>query len=175
MKISLIAAVATNGIIGNKYSLPWRLPEDLRYFREKTWGKAIILGNSTFQSLPVTLDNRKCIVLSRQQTITGKGDFQQAISEEHALRLAKEHAQAHNYQEILIAGGSQVYNLFFKHATVMYITEVDIRPEGDAYFPTFDTSLWSRTEVHSRTSTSGLHYKHLTYQLNSDSALLLDR
>ena len=167
MKISLIAAVAKNGIIGKNSSLPWKLPEDLLYFREKTWGKAVILGNSTFQSLPVKLDNRKCIVLTRQANISGKGDFQQARSEEHALKLAIEHAQRHNGQEIMVAGGSQIYKLFLKHASLMYITKIDLCPEGDTYFPKFDTSLWDCTETNPQISKSGLSYKHLTYKIKA--------
>ena len=166
MKISLIAAVATNKVIGNNDNLPWKLPEDLRYFREKTWGKALIMGHSTFQSLPTTLDNRRCIVLTRQESITGRGDFVQAKSVEHAMRLAKEYAQTHHHDEIMVGGGSQIYKLFFEYATTMYITEVGLEPEGDAYFPDFDASLWHCSAVNtSQSSTTGIEYRHLVYKL----------
>ena len=123
------------------------------------------MGHSTFKSLPTSLDNRRCIVLTRQELITGRGNFVQAISVEHAMRLAKEYAQMHHHNEVMIGGGSQIYKLFFDYATTMYITEVNLEPEGDAYFPDFNTSLWHCSATNTFRSSTGTEYKHLVYNL----------
>lgn len=152
--ISLIAAVARNGAIGRHQQLLWRLPEDMRYFRETTSGKTVIMGRKTWESLPPAyrpLPNRRNIVLSRNPAyLPCGGDL--ACSIEGALRLADDAS------EVFIIGGEELYRQTMPLATRLYITEVAEECAGDAFFPEVAPGEWrevSRRVGRSRAAGSG--------------------
>ncbi len=145
-KISIIAAVAENNVIGNNNSLIWHLPADLRYFKQKTTGHHIIMGRNTFESLGGRpLPNRTTVIITRNRNYVAPEDCLVAYSLDEAITLIT------NDDEIFICGGSQIYALAFDCATDMYLTRVHHSFEGDAFFPEFDHSQWQliKTENHS--------------------------
>ena len=145
--IILIAAVARNGVIGFENGLPWHLPEDMRRFRRLTTGHAIIMGRSTFQSLPGPLPDRTNIVLTRNPDYA-PGGVEVADSLSQALKIAEQHhgAEAGTY----VIGGSQIYAMFLPLADKMELTVVDAEPPGDAWFPSWDSATWHEIESEAR-------------------------
>ena len=144
MRISLIAAMGKNRVIGKDNSLIWKLPEDMKRFRELTTGKPVIMGRKTFESIGRALPNRKNIVITRDKNYKAKG-CTVVNSVKEALKAAKD------ADEVMIIGGSQVYQEFIPIANKMYITLIDKDFEGDAYFPEFDEAEWkeAKKEEHS--------------------------
>ncbi len=142
MLISLIVAVAENGVIGRGGALPWRLSSDLKTFRRLTMGKPIIMGRKTFQSLGKPLDGRDNIVLSSDPSFEPKG-VSVVDSLAGALTLARILAATRGADEIMIIGGADVFREALALADRIYWTEVKAAPEGDVYFPAPDMSEWS--------------------------------
>ena len=133
--ISIIAAVDEGGAIGKGNALPWHLPADLRWFKQKTLGKPVIMGRETCESIGKPLPGRTNIVLSRAWT-TAPAGFVLARSSDEALRLAGSASEA------MIAGGAQVFAEFLPRAHRIYLTEVHHRFDGDTFFPKLDRSKW---------------------------------
>lgn len=137
--ISIITAIAANGIIGKDNDLPWRLPADLKFFKAKTLGKPCVMARMTFDSLNGGLKGRTNIVLTRNP------DFQadNAIvvhSIEEGLRAAEEHLG--DGDEIMILGGATFYEAILPRTDRMYITRIHEEFEGDTSFPDFDENEW---------------------------------
>lgn len=138
MTISIIAALAENRVIGNKNALPWHLPADFKYFKEKTLGKTIILGLNTFKSIgEKPLPNRKHIILNNDPHYTVPEGCFLAKSIEESLEIAKKVSQNPD-DEIMICGGASVYSQFLPMAQRLYLTYIHHSFEGDTYFPEFD-------------------------------------
>lgn len=136
--IALVAAMAKNRVIGHRQQLPWHLPADLKHFRHLTWGKPVIMGRTTWQSLGKALPGRRNIVLSRDPLFRAGGA--EVLSDISAvLGLQKE------YPEIMIIGGSQIYEQFLEYAGCCYLTIVHQAFQGDAFFPLLDKALWRET------------------------------
>jgi dihydrofolate reductase len=144
MLISLIVAVAENGVIGKNGALPWRLSSDLKTFRRLTMGKPIIMGRKTFQSLGKPLDGRDNIVLSSDPFFEPQGTSV-VDSLSGALTLARILAATRGADEIMIIGGADVFREALPAADRIYWTEVKAAPDGDVIFPALDMSEW--TEV----------------------------
>ncbi len=138
MKISLIAALSENQVIGRDNSLPWRLPADLAYFKRRTMGHHLVMGRRTFESLVAPLPGRTMIVLTRKRNYRAKGT-RVARSWDEALRFCPQG------EEVFIAGGAEIYQLALPRADALYLTRVHARFEGDTYFPDVDWSLWQLT------------------------------
>jgi dihydrofolate reductase len=141
MIVSLVVAVAENGVIGRDGGLPWHLSSDLKTFRRLTMGKPLIMGRRTFQSLKKPLDGRDNIVVSRDASFRPEGaivarDFAAALAHARACAVAR------GAGEIMVIGGSDVFKEALPFARFIYKTEVHGRPEGDAHFPDVDWSLW---------------------------------
>lgn len=142
MKISLIAAVAQNGIIGRddadgKPDLPWHLPDDFTFFRDTTSGHPIIMGRKSLDALGKPLAKRTNIVITRNR------DFQMpGVTVVHTLDEALTEAQKVEDTEIFVIGGAEIYALALPVANVLYLTEIQKAYEGDASFPAFDKSEW---------------------------------
>jgi len=134
MPVSLIAAVASNLVIGNAGKLPWRLPDDLARFKRLTMGHAVVMGRKTFQSMGRALPGRRNIVLSRRPGLAVPG-CEVAHTRDEALTMA-----AGN--ELFVIGGAAVYELFLPIARRMYITHVDGAYDGDACFPEVQWEPW---------------------------------
>ena len=136
MEIILIAAVDKNLAIGKDGQIPWRISEDLRFFKEKTEGTAIIMGRATFDSIGRPLPNRKNIVMTR--TPKNREGVIEVNSVDEALAEAREFSD-----KINIIGGEYIYKEFLNSATRLLITEVNLKVNAlDAFFPKWDLSQW---------------------------------
>lgn len=137
MKISLIAAVAQNRVIGKKNDLPWHLPDDFAFFKRKTSHHPIIMGRKSLESLGKPLPNRTNIVVTRN------ADFQAAgVTITHTLDAAIDSAKSINQEEIFVIGGAEIYAIALPIATTLYLTEIHKAYDGDAYFPEFIRTEW---------------------------------
>jgi dihydrofolate reductase len=136
-RIALIAAVGRNRAIGRANALPWRLSSDLKRFKALTLGKPFVIGRKTFQSIGRALPGRFSIVVTRDRAFTAP-DVEVADNLASALALAAAHGTA----EIMIGGGGEIYAQVIGQADWLYLTEVDLAPEGDALFPEIDPSQW---------------------------------
>ncbi len=141
--MTLIAAVAENGVIGRDGGLPWHLPEDMKHFRTLTSGHACIMGRRTLDEVERTcsgpLPNRRCIVLTRAREYQRQG-VEVAASLEDALALVKDEP------DVFVIGGSQVYADAMECANRLQITIVHGSPVGDTTFPVIDSSEWELVE-----------------------------
>ena len=146
MKISLIVAVSRNGAIGLNNQLPWYLPEDLKYFKSVTMGKPLIMGRKTFDSIGRPLPGRANIVLTRDPQWTSDG-VEVVQSVEQALVAGEIACEAADVDEIMVIGGEQIYRMTIDLADRIYLTQVDVDVEGDAFFPNIDLNNWSQTSV----------------------------
>jgi len=139
MIVSLIAALTKNMVIGKNNDLPWKLPDDMKYFMETTKGHAVIMGRKNFDSVPPKfkpLKDRFNIVLSKSKNIEG---VTVVDSMEKALGLVK------NENEVFVIGGAQIYKLALPVANRLYLTEIDTVLDGDTFFPSFDKKLFRET------------------------------
>jgi len=140
--MSLVVARARNGVIGKDGQLPWRLKSDLAHFKAITLGKPVIMGRKTWDSLPKKpLPGRMNVVLSRDLSFEPQGAVPcDAFSE--AVSMACEQAEDDGAAEICVIGGAEIYALALPRAKRIYLTEVDLAPEGDATFADPDPSQW---------------------------------
>jgi dihydrofolate reductase len=141
MIISLVVAVADNGVIGRDGTLPWRISADLKTFRRLTMGKPLIMGRRTFQSLKKPLDGRDNIVVSRNPDYGPAGAI---IAHDFAaaLEAARACAMQRGVDEIAVIGGTRVFEAALPLAHRIYKTEVHASPTGDAFFPAVDWREW---------------------------------
>lgn len=133
MIISLIAALAKNRVIGKNNDLPWRLPDDMKYFMETTKGHCVIMGRKNYDSLPHKfrpLANRTNIVVTRQQNFEAAGCIVV-----HSMEDALKTAQQHNEKEVFVMGGAEIYKQALPVANRLYLTEIDGEIDGDTFFP----------------------------------------
>ena len=158
MKLSLIAALAANRMIGRDNGMPWHLPEDLKRFRALTMGHPIIMGRKTWESLPrKPLPGRTNIVLSRDGSFEAKGavvcdNFSEALS------IAREQAAEDGVDEFCVIGGASLFELALTRAQRIYLTEVDAEVAGDVTLSPIDESRW--TEVRSQDYPAGEGDEH---------------
>ena len=139
MIISMIAAMDRKHLIGNNNQLPWHLPADFAHFKSTTMGKPIVMGRKTFESIGKPLPGRSNIVLSRNPETQFDGvvcvnRFEDAL------------AAVPDAEEIMIIGGSTIYEMLLPQANRLYLTFVDAEFEGDAWFPKFDVNQWFESE-----------------------------
>jgi dihydrofolate reductase len=139
--IALIAALDEAGVIGYEGGVPWRLPADLRWFREKTMGKPLIMGRRTFESIGRPLPGRHNIVVTRQPDYEAPGC--EVVS---SVAAALSAAAALHPAEILVIGGATLYAALLPQASRLYLTYVAGHFPGDTYFPRIDESEWSIVE-----------------------------
>jgi dihydrofolate reductase len=133
--LSMIVAVAENGVIGRDGQLPWRQSTDLKTFRRLTMGRPIIMGRKTFQSIGKPLDGRTNIVVTRDVAFRADG-VQCVASLDAAVATARPLAEASEFQEIMIIGGAELYRAAMPLATRLYLTRIHAAPSGDATFET---------------------------------------
>lgn len=139
--VSLIVAMAQNGVIGRDNALPWRLPADLKRFKAFTLGKAILMGRKTFESIGKPLPERANLVLTRDRAWYAAG-----VIVVHSVEQAL--AQAGATQELVAIGGAQIYRLVLPFARRIYLTHVHADVPGDTFFPDFDATQWDDVECH---------------------------
>ncbi len=141
MKIVLVAAVGENNVIGRGGQLPWRLKSDLKHFRDVTIGKPVVMGRKTYELIGKPLKGRTNIVLTRDLGLVVPGGVL-AASLDAALGYAREDAQKRGVEEIMVIGGSDVFDDTMPLAERLEITHVHASPEGDAFFPPIDPEIW---------------------------------
>lgn len=137
MRVAMIAALASNRVIGRGNALPWHLSGDLKYFKRVTMGKPLVMGRKTHESIGRPLPGRTNIVL------TGQGDYSPpgvhcVATPQQALELAA----AEQAEEVMVIGGEAVYRALLPLADRLYLTEVHGEVEGDAWFPPIDSRQW---------------------------------
>lgn len=128
-----------NRLIGNNNQLPWHLPADFAHFKSVTMGKPVIMGRKTYQSIGKPLPGRENIVLTRDPDMTFAG-VESVSSFEQALKLVPD------ADEVMVIGGSSIYEELLPRADRLYLTYVDAEFEGDAWFPEFDIDQWHELE-----------------------------
>lgn len=133
--ISLIVAMGTNRVIGRDNKLPWRMPADMKRFRSLTMGKAILMGRVTYDSIGRPLDGRHNVVLTRNQDYAAEG-CTVVNSVDEALKAAGQ-------GELMVIGGSAIYEQMLPMANRIYLTLIDAEFEGDSYFPMIEPGEWS--------------------------------
>jgi dihydrofolate reductase len=142
MLISLIVAVARNGVIGRDGDLAWKISDDLKRFRALTIGKPVVMGRKTFESICKPLPERANIVVSRSM-----GEIEGVVVARtiaNGLRAASDAAARLGVNEIVIIGGAEIYASTLPLAGRIYLTEVDADVDGDVCFPVFDPAEWTR-------------------------------
>ena len=158
--LTLVVAVAENGVIGNKGALPWRLPEDLKRFKALTLGKPCIMGRKTWDSLPrKPLPGRANIVVTRDHAFRAAG-AEIAHSFEDALGIAARGTP----DEIMIIGGAAIFAAALPLAQRVELTQIMVAPEGDAFMPAFDRAQWQETKREGPHEAGGLRYAFVTLE-----------
>jgi len=140
MKISMIAAMTEDRVIGIENTLPWKLPNDMKWFRQKTLGKPIVMGRKTFESFGAKpLPGRTNIIITRDQSYQAE-DSIVVYSIEEALKAAGD------VDEVMIIGGASFYEQMLPKSDRLYLTFVEADLEGDAWFPELDLNDWNEVE-----------------------------
>jgi dihydrofolate reductase len=134
VRISIIAALARNRVIGRENALPWRIPADLRRFKQLTIGHTLLMGRKTYESIGRALPGRRSVVITRNASLVAPNQLV-ARSVPEALRMAEG-------DEVFIAGGAEIYRQTLELADRMYLTKVERDFEGDAIFPEWDEREW---------------------------------
>ena len=135
-RITLVAAVADNGVIGASGGIPWRIPEDFAHFKRVTLGHTLVMGRATYDSIGRPLPGRTTVVLTRDPDWSAEG-----VLVAHSLDDAL--AQAGSLPgDVMVVGGAQVYAAALPVATEQVISEVPLSPEGDVLYPPYDPGDW---------------------------------
>jgi len=140
MILSLIAALSQNRVIGKNNDLPWRLPDDMKFFMQTTSGHHVIMGRKNYDSLSdkfKPLPNRVNIVVTHQKNFSAPG-CRVVNSIKEGIGIAKKNGE----KEAFVIGGAEIYKLTLPHADRLYLTEIHAQIEGDTYFPEFDKNTW---------------------------------
>ena len=138
--ISLLVAMDKNRVIGFENDLPWHLPKDLKFFKEKTTGNTIIMGRMTYESIGKALPNRRNIVLTRKD-----GKYPEGVEVINDIELINKWNKEKPNDEFFVIGGGKLFEQVLPYADRMYITEIDESFKGDIHFPKFSEADWSIT------------------------------
>lgn len=158
--ITMIAAVGKNLELGRNNDLIWRFKEDMKFFRNQTMGKPMVMGYNTFLSLPGLLPGRKHIVLSFEKKDLGE-DVEVVTSVDELLDKIVE------YPEVMIIGGASIYKQMIEYSNKLILTEVDAEAkDADVYFPKFNKDNWKK-ELLSEQEENNIKFKHLVYTRKS--------
>jgi dihydrofolate reductase len=156
-RLSLIAAMARNRVIGRDNTLPWHLPEDLRHFKATTLGKPVIMGRKTWESLGRPLPGRRNIVVSRNANYMPTGG-ERADSLENAIAVCS------GVEEAFVIGGAELYRQALPLAGRIYLTEIALEVEGDASFPEISAAEWEERSREAHISAEGLGYAFVVFE-----------
>jgi len=134
--VSLVVAVAENGVIGRAGGLPWHLPKDLQHFKQLTLDHTVIMGRKTFEEIKQPLANRRNVVISRDPAFHPRGvTVLPSLGEALAMGATED--------EVFVIGGGEIFRLALPRADRLYLTQVHAKVEGDTYFPPFDRATWA--------------------------------
>jgi dihydrofolate reductase len=164
MRISAIAAMASNRVIGRDGDLPWDLPEDMKFFREKTKGHIMVMGRKTFESFPKLLPGRLHVIITRQEGFQPEGthvfhdiksalDFCKTTTQQHADKWG---------EEVFIVGGGEIYREALPYTDCIYLTEIHREMQGQTKFPEFDKAIFRETARNSRSGE--IPFDFVTYE-----------
>ena len=153
--LSIIVAKAKNNIIGKDNKMLWKLPDDLKRFKERTTGHTIIMGRKTFESLGGILPDRMHIILSRNPDFKIDSDYVKVV-----------HSLLEDEEEHFVIGGAIIYNLLMPYCKKMYVTQLDKDFEGDAIFPKINENTWEEIsrEVGPEDGLNDFGYEYITYK-----------
>ncbi|MDP7069710.1 MAG: dihydrofolate reductase [Candidatus Peribacteraceae bacterium] len=169
MRISIIVAASENNIIGRDNSIPWHLPDDLKFFRKKTEGHPVIMGRKNFESIVAALGkplpNRNNIIVTRESTYEAAG-CQTASSLEEAIMYGH---QDNDKEEIFVIGGGEIYKQAMDLCNYMYLTRIHAWIAGDITFPEVDSEVWEEVEreEHKADTKHKFGFTFLTYKRKS--------
>jgi dihydrofolate reductase len=160
LTVSLVAAVARNGVIGRTGDIPWRIPEDMAYFKALTTRHAVVMGRRTWDSLPARfrpLPERRNIVVTRNAKWSANG-AERAASLEGALHLLE------GEERVFVIGGGEIYTAALPYADELLLTEIDQDFEGDTFFPEFSRDEFGETARGAQISCTGVRFAFVTYR-----------
>jgi dihydrofolate reductase len=141
-RVTMVAAVAENGVIGADADIPWKISEDFAHFKTTTMGHVLVLGRTTHEGIGRPLPGRTTIVLTRDPSYTAEG-VEVAHSITEALDLADRLlADAPDDRQVMIGGGAAVYDAALPYADEQVISEIPLSPEGDTHYPEFSPKRW---------------------------------
>jgi dihydrofolate reductase len=165
MKLAIIVAAARNGVIGNNNQLPWHLPQDLKYFKSITLGKPVIMGRKTYESIGRPLPGRANIVVTRSCDWQADG-VAVVNSLEQALVEARKvlDSSAASATEAMIIGGAEIYRSALPLVDRVYLTQVDVEVEGDAFFPALPDIEWQLVSTVAGDAQATLAHQFLVYE-----------
>jgi dihydrofolate reductase len=141
IRLSMMVAKATNNVIGRNNKLPWYLPNDLKYFKQVTFGKPVIMGRKTWESLKGPLPGRTNTMITRQPAYQAEGAKVVATVDD-AITMAENVAFIEGQEEAVIMGGAEIYALALAQTQRLYLTEVHAEVDGDTFFPEYDKGEW---------------------------------
>lgn len=158
--LSIIVAKAKNNIIGKDNQMLWKIPEDLKKFKERTTGHTIIMGRKTFESIGGILPDRKHIILSRNPDFNIDSNYVKVV---HSLLEIQEYIESE--EENFVIGGAIIYNLLMPYSKKMYVTQIDKNFEGDALFPRIKEDEWKEEtrEKGKEEDNNDFNYEFITY------------
>ena len=142
--LSHIVAASENNVIGCKNELPWHLPNDFKYFKNKTWGMPVIMGRKSFESLKKSLPGRINIIVTTKTNLQSEDIF--LVDN---IDAAIEKAEEGDVKEIFIIGGGEIFRQTIEIVSRIYLTRVHANIEGDTYYPEIDKSIWKLTSEQS--------------------------
>ena len=145
-RIAMIVGVAENGVIGSAQTIPWRIPSDMQFFKRTTMGKPVVMGRKQYETVGRPLPGRTNIVVTRQPGYQPDGVLV-FHSIEAALAKAEEIAEADGVDEIMIIGGGELYAQLMPQAGRLYVSHIDLAPEGDVRFPVIDPAIWAIVDL----------------------------
>ena len=159
MTLSLLVAAAENNVIGKDNKLPWHLPNDLKYFKNLTWGMPILMGRKTFESIGKALPGRKSIVITRNNDWQREG-----VEVVHSIEEAIQKAEGYGVKEIFVIGGAEIFKTALPDANRIYLTRIHHNFDGDVYFPQVSNQEWDLTSSRFCEADEKNIYNH-TYQV----------
>ena len=159
--LSIIVAKSKNNVIGKDNKLIWSIPEDLKHFKNLTIGHNIIMGRKTFESLGRVLPNRKHIVLTKNIDFKVDNENVEIV---HTIKEIEKYIN--DKEENFVIGGGAIYSLLLPYVTKMYVTEIDHKFQGDAFFPVIDENIWKVTssEKGIKNEKNSLDYSFIIYE-----------
>jgi dihydrofolate reductase len=168
VKVSLVAAVARGGVIGNEGGIPWRLPEDVAQFKELTTGHAVVMGRRTWDSIAARfrpLPDRRNVVVTRDPEWQGEGAERAGSVEEALALLAGE-------EHVFVIGGAEIYAAALPHADELVLTEIDLEVEGDTFFPDWDRASFDEESRREQVSDAGTAFSVVRYRRSATAGQL---
>lgn len=164
IKKSIIVAMTENNAIGLNNQLPWHIPEDLAYFKEKTLNKIIVMGRKTFESIGRSLPKRLNVVLTKNKEMMLPKEVLVFSSLKKALGDLEQYDLNNEINEIMIIGGGEIYKEALNFVDRLYVTLIHKNLEGDVFFPEIDLNKWKKTSEIKGIGVENCDYSFLIYE-----------